>query len=192
LNAAIILKDPTKILETAQAIRAVIEKEQLDVQVVDWEQASGIVGQLIIVVRIVLYVAIAIIFTVALVIINNSMITATMERVTEIGTMRAIGAQRSLVLFMFLLETIVLGLVAGVLGAASGAGVVALLGDVGIPAPQDVLVFLFGGPRLYPTFGISNLIVALVAILFVSIVSTLYPARIATRIQPVVAMQRKG
>jgi ABC-type antimicrobial peptide transport system permease subunit len=119
------------------------------------------------------------------------MITATMERVTEIGTMRAIGAQRTLVLFMFLLETIVLGFIAGTIGVAAGAGMVTFLGDVGIPATQDILVFLFAGPRLYPTFGPANLLIGFVAIFLVSIASTLYPARIATRIQPVVAMQRK-
>jgi ABC-type lipoprotein release transport system permease subunit len=53
------------------------------------------------------------------------------------------------------------------------------------------LVFLFAGPRLYPTFGAGNLLIGFIAIFFVSIASTLYPARIATRIQPVVAMQRK-
>ncbi len=191
LNAAVVLKDPDKIVQTAAAISAASEKDGLGVQVVDWQTASGVIGQFIIVVRIVLYVAIFIIFTVALVIINNSMVTATMERVTEIGTMRAIGAQRRFVMAMFLLETILLGLFAGGLGVALGAGAVNLLHSVGLAAKTDVLVFLFAGPRLYPEFGAHNLIIGFVAILLVSIASTLYPARIATKIQPVVAMQRK-
>lgn len=191
LNAAIILKDPTKIKESAEAIKKISEEKKLGIQVVDWQQAAGIVGQFVIVVRLVLFIAIAIIFTVALVIINNSMVTATMERTIEIGTMRAIGAQRRFVLVMFLLETLVLGALAGGLGMLAAAGVVEWLGVVGIAAKMDVLVFLFAGPRLYPAFGLSNLVIGFVAILVVSVISTLYPARIATTIQPVVAMQRK-
>ncbi len=89
----------------------------LSMKVVDWQKAAGLVGQFILVIRGVLYVAILIIFVVAVVIINNSMVMATMERVTEIGTMRAIGAGRRLVLIMFMLETMVLGGLAGLLGA---------------------------------------------------------------------------
>ena len=63
-----------------------------------------------------------IIFVVALVIINNAMMMATLQRVREIGTMRAIGAQRGFVLGMVLLETVVLGLVFGAAGALLGSG----------------------------------------------------------------------
>jgi ABC-type antimicrobial peptide transport system permease subunit len=98
LNAAVILEDAEQLEATRDEIKRTSEARGLGIQVVDWQTAAGIVGQFIILIRIVLYIAIAIIFTVALVIINNSMITATMERVTEIGTMRAIGAQRSVVM----------------------------------------------------------------------------------------------
>lgn len=191
LNAAVILKDPTKLRESAQALEAALKNAGLKMQVVDWQSAAGIVGQFITVIRMVLYVAIFIIFMVALVIINNSMVMATMERVTEIGTMRAIGAQKKLVLTMFLLETIVLGLLAGALGSGLAAAVVGWLGNVGIPAQSDVMVFLFGGPRLFPSIGLSNVLFGLASILVVSLVSTLYPALLAAQIQPVMAMRDK-
>ena len=62
---------------------------------------------------------------------------------------------------------------------------------LGIPAVQDVLIFLFGGPRLHPSFGLDNLAFGLGVILLVSVISTLWPAIIATRIQPVIAMQKE-
>jgi ABC-type antimicrobial peptide transport system permease subunit len=52
-----------------------------------------------------------------------------------------------------------------------------------------VLTFFFSGPRLYPAVGGSNLLFALVIVLVVSIVSSLYPAWIATRVSPREAMQ---
>jgi ABC-type lipoprotein release transport system permease subunit len=191
LNIAVLLDDASKLEETQAAIAAVSKEKGLELNVVDWRTAAGIIGQFMIVTRAVLWIAIFIIFLVALVIINNSMVMATMERTGEVGTMRAIGAQRRFVLTMFLVETLVLGAVAGSLGALGGVGLVTLLGSVGIPAVEDVLVLLFAGPRLYPTVGPSHVILAMVVIFLVSVVSTLYPAYIATRIQPVVAMQRR-
>ena len=66
----------------------------------------------------VLYVAVLIIFVVALVIINNAMVMATLERVREIGTLRAIGAQRRFILAMLVIESLVVGLIFG--GARGG------------------------------------------------------------------------
>ena len=101
------------------------------------------------------------------------------------------GAQKSFVMGIFLLETLMLGAVAGVVGAIAGALGVTALGNAGIPAANDIMVFLFSGPRWYPELGASNIVFALVVIFLVSLISTLSPARIAAGIQPVVAMQAK-
>lgn len=189
LNAAVMLRDPEKLDETQAAIEAAIQGAGLTAKVVDWQAASGVVGQLALLVRAILYIAIFIIFAVALVIINNSMLMATMERVREIGTLRAIGAQRGFVMAMFLLETVVLGLLAGLIGAFAGAGLVAWMGQVGIPAANEIMVFIFSGNRLHPTFGAEHIGLGLVIILVASLISTWYPARIATRIEPIEAMR---
>ncbi len=191
LNAAVLLDNQEHLDEVRAQIEKVASDAHVPVKAISWQTASGLVGQFVIVVRLVLLVAIGIIFLVALVIINNSMVMATVERVAEIGTMRAIGAQRGFVMRMFFIETVALGLMASVVGVLLGSAVVMWMGKVGLPAGNDVLQFLFSGPRLYPTVGVHNLVVALVTIIVVSVLSTLYPARIATRIQPVVAMQTK-
>jgi ABC-type lipoprotein release transport system permease subunit len=190
LNAAVVLKDASRLPDTLAEVGRVVAP--LGLKVVSWQEASGLIGQFIIVVRGVLYVAIVIIFVVALVIINNSMVMAMQDRVAEIGTMRAIGAQRSFVMTVFLGESVVLGLVAGILGAAVGVASILAMGSVGVPAIDDVSQFLFGGSRFYPGVGFSHFGFAVGLILAIGLVSTAYPARIATSIQPVVAMRGKG
>ncbi len=189
LNAAVILEDPDDIQRTRALINQKIQQDDLKLKVVDWKEAAGLVGQLIVVIQIVLYVAIFIIFLVALVIINNSMVMATTERMAEVGTMRAIGAQRGFILVLFMLETLVLGLGAGFTGALLGVGIIEILGVWGIPAANEIVRFIFAGPRLYPHVSLSNVLIAAGVIFVVSLLSTLYPALIATRIQPVVAMR---
>ncbi|AKU92182.1 ABC transporter permease [Vulgatibacter incomptus] len=192
LHAALLLKDPSRLSDTIERIEAVAASRGLEVKPLPWLSVTGIVGQLILVLRAVLYITIAIIFLVALVIINNSMVMATMDRVAEIGTMRAIGAKRRFVLALFLFETLILGAFASGTGAGLATALTLFLGKVGLPASSsDFLIFLFGGPALYPTVGVAQLVFGLAAILAVSLISTFYPARIAARIAPVVAMQRK-
>jgi len=126
---------------------------------------------------------------VALVIINNALVMATLERVQEIGTLRAVGAQRRFVLAMLVLEALVVGVLFGTLGAGAGALVVLLIAKVGIPAPDDIFFFFFSGPRLHPTLGTVNLVIALVIVFLVSAISSFYPAWLAMRFTPRQAMQ---
>jgi ABC-type antimicrobial peptide transport system permease subunit len=189
LNAAVILKDPKKIRETMAAIEAQGKQDGLTLKAIDWQAAAGLIGQFINVIRMVLYVAILIIFLIALVIINNALVMATLQRVREIGTLRAIGAQRRFILAMLVIESIVVGAIFGGLGAGLGALVVSLIGKVGIPAKSDVMFFFFSGPRLHPFIGTSNIVAAFIIVLFVSAFSSFYPAWIAMRVTPRQAMQ---
>jgi len=60
----------------------------------------------------------------------NTMITSVLERVKEIGVMKAIGAKNSQVFHIFLLESLILGFVAGVIGVVIGATFTFLAGLV--------------------------------------------------------------
>lgn len=189
LNAAVMLKDPSRIDQTIAAINRVSGEQKLEVRAVSWQQASGILGQVIMFFRGVLLLAVMFIFGIAMVIINNAMMMATLQRTQMIGTMRAIGAQRSLILAMVLAESLVLGVLFGGVGIALGAGVMGWLHASGIPAPNDVAYFFFSGPKLLPDLSPMNLIVALALIMGITIISTLFPAVIATRVSPLRAMQ---
>jgi ABC-type antimicrobial peptide transport system permease subunit len=158
-------------------------------RVIDWHEASGIVGQFVTLLRIVLLVAVVIFFAIALVIINNAMVLATLQRVKEIGTMRAIGTQRRFVVVMLLVEIATIGIVFGLGGALLGGGVVALIRAAGgIPATTDMLYFVFSGPALFPRLGTLSVVGSLVVVLGVSILSALYPALLAMRVTPIEAM----
>jgi ABC-type lipoprotein release transport system permease subunit len=189
LNAAVMLKDASRLKETLATINAAAEAQKLEIKAVSWQQASGILGQVINFFRGVLILAVLFIFGIAMVIINNAMMMATIQRTQTIGTMRAIGAQRSLILTMVLTESGVLGMIFGGIGILLGSAAMALLHAKGIPAPNDVAYFFFSGPRLLPELSTTNLVVALVIIFLVTLLSTLFPAVIATRVSPLRAMQ---
>ncbi len=188
LGAAIILKDPSKLKQTMKELQAICDQQKLGLSVIDWQKAAGNLGQFVFVAKAILFFATFIIFVVALVIINNAVVMATLQRIREIGTMRAIGAQRRFVLSMVLIETMVLGLAFGTVGSGLGSLFVIWLGKAGLPAGNEFLYFFFSGPRLFPWLNAGSLIGAFFVVLIVTCISALYPARMATRVSPIQAM----
>ncbi len=189
LNAAVTLRDPRRLRETQAAIQSAVDRAGLGLRVVDWKEASGTLGQTMTGLQIALYAAAVILFAIALVIMNNAMVMAMLQRVKEIGTMRAIGAQRRFVLVMMLVESVAIGLAFGAFGAGLGAAIVlGVRAAGGIPTTNDQLQFLFSGPALVPALGGASLAVSLLIVLVVSVVSGVYPALLATRVTPLEAM----
>lgn len=190
LNAAIILEDerPENIAAKKQEIQAALDAAGQRIQVVDWQEAAGLIGQLVLVVRVILAIVFLILAVVSLVIINNSMVMATLERLKEVGTMRAIGAPRRFVTQLLMGETLVLSLVAGGLGALLGGVIVLWLGATGIASRNEFMTFLFSGSHLRPELSIPQMLFAIGLVVVVGVLSTFYPARLAARVNPAQAM----
>jgi ABC-type lipoprotein release transport system permease subunit len=191
INAAVILKDPNQWSKTLRDLQNLPALKENNLQVVAWKDAAGMVGRFVDIVRMILFTSVGVIFVVALVIINNAMVMATVERTQEIGTIRALGGQKSFILFMFLTETFVTSLIAALLGIGLAGLFVSFLGTKGIPANVNVLTFLFGGPRLYPQIVWEGFLLSPILISIISVISTLYPAFLAARVSPAVAMQER-
>jgi ABC-type antimicrobial peptide transport system permease subunit len=189
MNAAVLLKDPSRLGDTMKQIEKISVEKKLGLKVVDWRESAGFIGQLTVLVRAVLYLFVLIIFSVAAFIIMNSMLMAALERRREIGTMRAIGAQRSFVLGIFLRETFALSFVFGAVGTLLGVAIVLWVGSRGIPAMGDVATFFFSGDRLYLAVNPLHILVVFACMTIVTLISTQYPAWRAMKISPLEAMQ---
>jgi ABC-type lipoprotein release transport system permease subunit len=113
------------------------------------------------------------------------------ERTREIGTLRAIGMQRGAVLWMFLLESLMLGLFGTIAGAVLGTLIATALNKAHIPvAPgmqfilmSDHLRLAVHGPMVVRSVALITIITGLAA---------LFPSRRASRLRPVVAMSHFG
>jgi len=189
LNAAVFLKDRSRARDTIEQIGRAAQRDHLPLAVLPWQEAVGITGQFTVLMRGVLYTAVIIIFLVALIVINNALVMATLQRVREFGTLRAIGAQRRFIWAMLVIESVVTGVLFGSIGALLGGSIVTWLGQRGIPAWNDIVTFFFSGPKLFPSLAPHNIVIALVVVIIVSTLSSNYPAWIAMRVSPRQAMQ---
>lgn len=189
LSMAVVLKPGEKISTALEKIKPLAAKWEL--KAVDWKEASGIVGQFATIVRAVLIIGVSVVLLVALLIINNSLIVSTLERVKEIGTMRAIGAQRSFVRSLFLWETGAIAFVGAVAGTLLALFLILFLQRIGIPAGHPVVEFLFSGARLYPTVSTTVLFLVPLVVIILSVGCSFYAANYASKISPADAMQEK-
>jgi putative ABC transport system permease protein len=79
--------------------------------------------------------------------ISNTMFMSVLERRREIGVLKAIGATRSTILLIFVIESALIGAVGGIIGLALGWLVLLGVGAIGVPyiigIPQIAFAFLF-------------------------------------------------
>ncbi len=119
--------------------------------------------------------------------ITNMMLMSVMERTHEIGLMKAVGARDRHILFLFLTEGMVLGVVGGAIGLFLG-WVVSFPGDniARSIVQHELQTTLDHSVFVYPLWLLTG--VPLFA-LFVTTLSAVYPARRAARINPIQALR---
>jgi putative ABC transport system permease protein len=137
------------------------------------------------------FILILILIAIVITGIMNTMWIAIRERTREIGTLRAIGMQRTGVLWMFMLESMMLGLFGTVAGAALGLAVATGLNALHIHVPLSVQLFLMSD-HLHLSVHASAIIFAVVLITAITGIAAIYPALRAARLKPVTAMQHFG
>ena len=112
--------------------------------------------------------------------IVTTLYTSVTERTREIGTMKAMGAQKAFILGLFLIE----GLVIGILGVTVGS-IVGIGGGFALVAG-----FSSGeGPSISPAFLLGDLATIWLLSLSLSVVAAILPAWKASKVSPVEALR---
>ncbi len=111
--------------------------------------------------------------------IMNIMLTTVTERTHEIGLRKAVGAKRQDILLQFLVESMVLSLLGGLIGVALGWGASQMMGQVQI----------LGSSAITPVVGVDSILLATFFSMAVGLFFGIYPATRAARLQPVEALR---
>lgn len=167
----------TNLTETRKRQRG---EEEAKFAVLTNEAMSGIVGSIMGIIQVVVMAFASIAVIVGGIGIMNTMYTSVRERTREIGILKAVGAKRSTITLIFLIESGLIGLVGGLGGMILGLGLAKLIELVGqvhplfyIKASVSPFIIIFG-------MGFSFLIGCL---------SGFLPARNAANLKPVDALR---
>jgi putative ABC transport system permease protein len=110
------------------------------------------------------------------IVIMNIMLVAVAERTHEIGIRKALGAKRSDILSQFLAESTTLAVIGAMVGIAAGFGLAELIAAVS-PLPAAVALW--------------SVVVGVLVGATVGIVSGVYPATRAARLDPIEALRQE-
>ena len=163
--------------------------QKLDVTT--WEDEVSFITWTLTVLKGLTAVLLTILIAIVITGIMNTMWIAIRERTREIGTLRAIGMQRSGVLRMFLFESLLLGIIGTGTGALAGAGLGAAINAARIHVPLSVQLFLMSDRVQLALHG-GGLVRAALFITVVTTLAALYPAYRAAGLKPVSAMSHFG
>jgi len=123
--------------------------------------------------------------------IINNMLMAILERKHELGMLQAVGMNKQRIFGMIVLETLLIGLVAGPLGILLGAATTRYFSNTGI----DLSIFgegleSFGiSTRIYPELDFSFMLIVGLMVVIMSLLASIYPAIKALRLNPVEAIR---
>lgn len=118
--------------------------------------------------------------------IVTTLYTSVTERIREIGTIKAIGAQNTTILSLFLIEALLIGIIGASVGLAIG-----ILGGYGL---GSFLTPSLPGSRsasITPIFLGTDLAKIWLLSVFLSVSAGIFPAWKASRLSPMVALRRE-
>jgi putative ABC transport system permease protein len=116
--------------------------------------------------------------------IITTLYTSVTERIREIGTMKAIGAQNSFILALFLSEALTIGILGATagLGVGIGGGYVLTAGFAGQDPASANLTPVFLPQDMGTVWGLS---------VGLAVLAGMYPAWRASKTPPIVALRRE-
>jgi putative ABC transport system permease protein len=170
--------------EVSDEIEAILRKrhrltgdDKNDFAVVSQEQVLEIVGQVTTIFSIFLGAIASISLLVGSIGIMNIMLVSVTERTREIGIRKAVGAKRRDILLQFLLEAATLSFIGGGIGIAGGWLISYVISQIDV-----------GGFRLAAVVSPDVIILAFMVSVIIGLISGMYPALRAARLNPIDAL----
>ena len=167
------------------------KEEGLNARAMDWKLAAYSYSGTVEGIGFIFNLLIIILAIVVFIIIMNTMVVSVIERTSEIGTMRAIGAEKKFVKKLFYSEAVILTSLASFAGIIFAFICMMIFNAFNIAITNSIAKMILGGGLLHfsptPKIILLTIIVALAG----SIISNRYPVKSALRITPIKALSKE-
>jgi len=180
-NLVILLNNINQVDKEAYRIKGLLKDKFPNLEVVTWEELATLYKKVQRMQRFQANIIEIIMFFLIGMAICIIMLMSVFERTREIGTMTAFGIKRREVIFLFLCESMIIGIIGGVLGSLLGIGVTGIINIIGIPFnPPGTEILVYIRPVILYDRALYVTIVAIIT----TCLGGLYPSLWASKIRP--------
>ncbi len=188
-SLVVMLNDTSNTKITLNLLKQKFSSQGFDLELRSWEEVSDFYNQTVTLFNR-LFLILKIVITIIVILsIFNTMNMAVFERISEIGTIMALGTKQSGVISLFMYEGLFLGILGGTIGLFAGGIVTTIISSIGIPMPPPpgATMMWLSEPKLIPSMFVFSFTLSVLT----SIISTVYPAYTASRLEIADALRNK-
>ncbi len=183
------LSDPKSTKKIIKDLNKTFKEKDWPLEAVNWRSSAGNTAFYLYILRLILNIGIIIILGAGFIVVNNTLVINVLDRIREIGTMRSIGANKRYITKECMAETMIMAVIAGLLGCALGTVASNVVSLLHITFSNSFIIQLFGGKVLHTEVNFSNLLGSFALSLFIGLIAWIYPLLTALHVNPVEAMQ---
>ena len=178
-------------LDITEEVSAALSEKLPNLEVMDWKEIQPDLAMMTSMVQKFYAVFMALILAALSFGIVNTMLMVVLERTKELGMLTAIGMNKKRVFNMIMLESVFLSMVGGVTGMIISKALIAATAKNGINFASYAEGFeAMGYPaHIYPVISTSFFITVTVLIIITGILSSIYPALKALKLDPADALR---
>jgi ABC-type lipoprotein release transport system permease subunit len=162
-----------------------------DLEVMSWKEIQPDLGMMADMVQQIYAVFMLIILAALSFGIVNTMLMSVLERTRELGMLAAIGMNHRRIFLMIMLESVFLSVLGGIVGMGVGGAVIAATAEKGINLVKysEGMEAIGYTAHLFPTIDAQFFIITTILIVLTGIISSIYPARKALKLNPADAIR---
>ena len=185
------LENPRKDKKIVAQLNKRFKEEGLNANAMTWKAAAMSYSGTVEGIGFIFNLLIIILAIVVFIIIMNTMVVSVIERTSEIGTMRAIGAEKKFVKKLFYSEALVLTGLSSIAGIIFSFICMAIFNSFNIAVTNSIAKMILGGGLLHFSPTPKIIFVTIIVALLGSIISNRYPVKSALRITPIKALSKE-
>ncbi len=182
---AVRVSERSKIEAVGRAIERKLSASDPPIEVLSWAALGPYLADVMKLQDRVLGVVMVVIFALLLTGVANTMLMSIFERTREVGTLMCLGMRRRRIVVLFVLEAVLLSVLAAGVGTVIGLAAIAITHSIGLP----FFIPAVGKIVVRPVIDATYVLVTVGAALTSALLAALYPAWRASRMNPVDALR---
>jgi putative ABC transport system permease protein len=186
---AVNIQDVNKAKEVRNEIAKAINDNNYEV--FSWDEILPGIAQMVVFFLGAIYLFYFIVFGIAAFGISNTLIMAIFERIHEIGVLRALGTNPGQIFLMTVFESVIMGMVGSIIGAALGylISLYFIVFGMNLSFFAQIRTVIAMSPIVYFKLGPNDFILGILFVIIVTALASLYPSFKAARLKPAEAIR---